>query len=60
MSYQIVSGEKGYDIRDNDGGVVIEMSASKKNANDICRKLNLGAGFAGSTPPFFAKKYGAT
>lgn len=59
MSYQIEENANvkgGYDIVEKDSKVVIEMLKSKKHLRPICRKLNLGGGFNGWTPLFFAKK----
>ena len=54
MSYRIVENKNGYDIMEKETDIVIELSVKEKEAKDLCRKLNLGSGFAGWTPTFFA------
>lgn len=56
MSYRVIGDDTGYDILEKDTDVVIELKLEEKQAKDYCRKLNLGAGFAGWTPTFFAGK----
>ncbi len=57
MSYAVSVKEGKYDLLEKSSDVLIELSYEEKKAKDICRKLNLGAGFNGWTPPFFATKY---
>ena len=54
MSYRILESKNGYDIMEKETDIVIELSVKEKEAKDLCRKLNLGSGFAGWTPTFFA------
>jgi hypothetical protein len=55
MSYSVVKNETGkFDIIEKDSDVVIEINRAESEARSICRKLNLGSGFNGWTPPFFA------
>lgn len=54
MSYRVHKTETGYSIMEKDSNIVIELSKPEKDVRDICRKLNLGSGFNGWTPPFFA------
>lgn len=56
MSYSVKKGNTGYNIVEKDTEVVIEVERSEKEARDICRKLNLGSGFNGWTPTFFAMR----
>jgi hypothetical protein len=56
MSYRVIGDDTGYDILEKDTDVVIELKLEEKQAKDYCRKLNLGSGFAGWTPTFFAGK----
>lgn len=57
MSYAVTAKEGKYDLFEKSSDVLIELDYEEKKAKDICRKLNLGAGFNGWTPPFFAVKY---
>lgn len=46
-----------YNIYEKKSGIIIELSVEERKAKDLCRKLNLGSGFNGWTPIFFAVKY---
>ena len=59
MSYSVKEKSGTFDIFEKGSNVMIELSADEKRAKDVCRKLNLGSGFNGWTPPFFAIKYDA-
>lgn len=55
MSYSVKENETGTcDIYEKDSDILIELSRSEGDARGICRKLNLGSGFAGWTPAFVA------
>lgn len=54
MSYYVKENEGAYDIVEKDTDTVIDLKTNEKRARDICRKMNLGAGFNGFTPLFFA------
>lgn len=54
MSYYVKEVEGAYDIIEKDTDTVIDLKTNEKRARDICRKMNLGAGFNGFTPLFFA------
>jgi hypothetical protein len=54
MSYRVLETETGYCIMEKESDVQIELNKSEKEVRDLCRKLNLGSGFNGWTPPFFA------
>ncbi len=56
MSYRVLETEIGYDIVEKETDVVIKLSVKEKEAKELCRKLNLGSGFAGWTPTFFAER----
>jgi len=57
MSYSVVENNHGtYDIHEKESGLVIQLERTSNEARDICRKLNLGSGFSGWTPLFFAPK----
>ena len=54
MTYTMIKSKDSYDIHETTSDVVIELETAQDKAKTICRKLNLGAGFNGWTPPFFA------
>jgi len=56
MSYSVKKNKNQYDILEKNTGTLIQIGYSEKNARNTCRKLNLGSGFEGWTPPFFSKK----
>ena len=56
MSYRVVESNEGYDVIEKETEVLIKLSVEEKIAKDVCRKLNLGSGFSGWTPMFFAGK----
>lgn len=57
MSYSVQENDAGaYDIIEKDSGVTIALSKTETCVRPICRKLNLGGGFNGWTPLFFAKR----
>lgn len=57
MSYILNKNSTSYNIYEKDSDVLIELSYEERKAKDLCRKLNLGSGFNGWTPLFFAPKY---
>lgn len=57
MSYAVKETLGTFDIIEKDTDVKIVLKTEEKIAKSVCRKLNLGAGFNGWTPPFFAVKY---
>lgn len=57
MSYRVLETETGYAIMEKENDVRIELNKSEKEIRDLCRKLNLGSGFNGWTPPFFATNH---
>lgn len=57
MSYILKKTDTAYNIYEKSSDVTIELSSEEKKAKDLCRKLNLGSGFNGWTPLFFAVKY---
>ena len=56
MSYIMKKGETGYNIFEKETETLIEIERTEKEVNDLCRKLNLGSGFNGWTPTFFASR----
>jgi hypothetical protein len=59
MSYVLKKSDTVFNIYEKSSDVLIELSLEEKKAKDLCRKLNLGSGFNGWTPLFFAVKYDA-
>jgi len=53
MSYQ-VKKDKTYQVVEKDTDLVVFEANSERTARSMCRSLNLGSGFAGFTPTFFA------
>jgi hypothetical protein len=61
MSYKVTKNDKGtFDIIEVDTDTTIELRTSEERARGLCRKLNLGSGFAGWTPSFVAVGYELT
>ncbi len=58
MSYSVIRNDLGkYDLFEKDSNNTIEIGiAQETEARSICRKLNLGSGFAGWTPNFVANR----
>ena len=57
MSYAVKENTNQFDVYENTSNVLIELQTSESHARELCRKLNLGSGFNGWTPPFFSEKY---
>lgn len=60
MSYKVITEKNVYNILEKESDVTIDLRIDEKKARDLCRKLNLGSGFHGWTPLFFASKYPLT
>jgi hypothetical protein len=54
MSYIVEKGKTGYNIREKETSTLIEIERDESEARTMCRKMNLGSGFSGWTPQFFA------
>lgn len=54
MSYYLKKNEQKFDIVEKDTNTVIKLKYNEPLARETCRKLNLGSGFNGNTPQFFA------
>ncbi len=55
MSYKVKQADNTkFDILEKETGILIDLKISEQEAKDICRKMNLGSGFNGFTPPFVA------
>ena len=55
MSYVVKKIEDAFHILEKESETYIELKGEEKKVREICRKLNLGSGFSGWTPSFFAK-----
>ena len=56
MTYKVLKKQDEYSIIEKDTNLVIEIFKEEKEARTLCRSLNLGSGFGGYTPIFFAKQ----
>jgi hypothetical protein len=54
MSYKVEKIDDEYAIIENEK-LTINTYKSRKKANEVCRGLNLGKGFGGTTPLFFTQ-----
>lgn len=54
MSYKVKKEKHNYNILEKNTDITIVLKTTEQRAKDFCRKLNLGAGFNGFTPLFFA------
>jgi len=59
MSYIVEKGSKGFNVREKSTDVLIEIEREEGEARTLCRKMNLGSGFSGWTPQFFASHVNA-
>lgn len=60
MSYKVNKTGDVYGLFETESTLTIELHATEDKARELCRKANLGSGFNGWTPPFFAVKYPLT
>lgn len=58
MSYSVRKSGDLFNVIEKDTKQIIVSYEDQKEARQICRSLNLGAGFNGYTPPFFLAKFG--
>jgi hypothetical protein len=56
MSYSVRKSGSVYNILEKETDTLIVVEKSERQARNLCRKLNLGAGFEGFTPSFFTPK----
>lgn len=55
MSYKVkTTCNTKFDIIEKETETLITLKIPEQKAKDLCRKMNLGAGFNGFTPLFFA------
>ena len=60
MGYKVTGQGAKFNIFEKESELTIELETDEKRARDLCRKMNLGSGFNGWTPPFFAAKFPLT
>ena len=56
MSYVVKTENKKPFILEKDTGLHIYFCGTRREINALVRKLNLGSGFQGYTPTFFARQ----
>lgn len=56
MSYVVKTENKKPVILEKDTGLHIYFGGTRREINALVRKLNLGSGFQGFTPTFFARQ----
>jgi len=57
MTYRVIKEKSLFLIVEKDTDQIIEKIKDERKARDICRSLNLGAGFNGYTPAFFTQDF---
>ena len=61
MSYRVeevvLNKKKVFRVIEKDTNLELFETTSNRDARRVCRSLNLGSGFAGYTPSFFATKF---
>lgn len=57
MGYRVNENKSLFEIVEKGSELVITTRKDKGEAIKLCRSLNLGSGFDGFTPPFFALVY---
>jgi len=59
MNYKVSSNksDKTYNLIENTTDQIIKTFDNLNDAKKLMKKLNLGGGFDGSTPPFFLIKF---
>lgn len=59
MTYRVEKQGRKFAVIEKDTDLVLIKKTRKREAHDMCRNLNLGHGFNGWTPSFFAMSFGA-
>jgi len=57
MTYRVQYKDKDYSIIEKDTQLDVFQTAKERHARELCRSLNLGAGFNGHTPVFFTQGF---
>lgn len=57
MAYSVIKENEVFKILEKDTNIIVQKYKDEKEARALCRMLNLGSGFNGWTPPFFALEY---
>ena len=57
MTYRVVQDNKSFRIVEKDTELTVMEKSNEKSARELCRSLNLGAGFSGFTPAFFTESF---
>jgi len=57
MAYVVTQKDKRWQLYNTESDEWIEINVSKREANKMARRLNLGSGFYQSPVPFFFQKY---
>lgn len=60
MSYYVKQTDGAFNIIEKDSELLMTSTRNEKEANKMCRSLNLGSGFNGFTPAFFCYVYKTT
>jgi hypothetical protein len=55
VSYYVKKNKNIFTVIEKETGLFLKSSAQEKEIRELCRKLNLGMGFNGLTPAFFAE-----
>ena len=57
MTYRVEKNRKRYAVIEKDTHLLVYHTRTERGAREMCRSLNLGAGFDGYTPAFFAQEF---
>lgn len=57
MAYVVTQKDKRWQLYNTESNEWIEINVSKREANKMARRLNLGSGFYQSPVPSFFQKY---
>jgi hypothetical protein len=55
VSYYVKKNKNTFTVIEKETGLFLKSSVQEKEIREVCRKLNLGMGFNGLTPAFFAE-----
>lgn len=60
MAYVVTQKDKRWQLYNTESDEWIEINVSKREANKMARRLNLGSGFYQSPVPSFFQKYNSS